>query len=151
MIAFRIDGEPPSATHHAKRLFVAHGRAMMADTPELVKARKWYATAILPYRPESPLAGPIRLSLRFVWPYRASESRSVIAAGLDVAKTSRPDCSNLAKTIEDQLARLGFFADDAQVTELFVSKAWGPRPGVEVRVEEISLATAKQTTLLETA
>jgi Holliday junction resolvase RusA-like endonuclease len=135
-ISFVIEGEPPTATHQSKRLFVVCGHARIADTPELNKAKRWYAAKLAPHVPPAPLSGPLSLTLRFVWPFRKSESRRSIAYG-DLRKDTHPDCSNLAKTIEDQMAKLGFMANDSIVAELHVSKWWGARPGVEVTLCEL--------------
>ena len=52
-------------------------------------------------------------------------------------RTSKPDTDNLEKALKDEMTRLHFWYDDAQVCSEIVEKFWSDPCGVFVRVEEL--------------
>ena len=50
-------------------------------------------------------------------------------------RTSKPDTDNLEKALKDEMTRLHFWHDDAQVCSEIVEKFWSDPCGVFVRVE----------------
>lgn len=134
-LEFFLPCVPPTTTHHHKRIVNAGRFARMADRPELNEAKHLLDSLLLSHRPSSPLKGPVSLALEFTWPWRKSEPKKRRALGR-VPHTSRPDCSNLAKTIEDRLVSLCFLEDDNSVASLKVQKWWGDKPGIFVRLAE---------------
>lgn len=136
MISFFLAIKPFKTTHHAKKI-VRRGRFVgLADKPELVKARETYDALLMPFRPEKPLEGALSLRLMFHFPYLKSHSRKF--REYIQHKKTKPDCSNLAKTFEDCLCRMGFFNDDGQVAHLRVEKAYSSSPGVYVAIFSLS-------------
>lgn len=133
-LQFRIACVPPKTSHHAKRIVRIGTFARLADKPELVAAKAMLDSALLPHQPAAPVKGPVELNLHFEWPWRASETKRNRALGM-MAHTSRPDCSNLAKTLEDRLVALRFLEDDNAVFKLVVTKWWGDHPGIEVEIK----------------
>lgn len=138
MPTFRLAIVPPEATHHAKKI-VRIGKgptafSKLADTPQLVEAKRTIDAALLSHRVSAPLRGPVRLTLEFTFPWRVSEPKRVRARGR-IPRTTKPDCSNLAKTTEDRLVAMGFLEDDGQVVELIVRKYFGDTPGIQVTLE----------------
>jgi Holliday junction resolvase RusA-like endonuclease len=84
----------------------------------------------------APFEGPLSVSLRFRMPIPASASKrtkAAMAAG-EIAPTTKPDLSNLVKSIEDAMNRI-VFADDSQIVRNFNTKIYAEQPGVDVRVE----------------
>ncbi len=82
----------------------------------------------------APLTGPVRLVLDF-------RMRRPVGAPKRKEKPhlGRPDCSNLAKAVEDSLAPSLLF-DDAVIVELIVRKRYallGESPGCKVVLEEV--------------
>jgi Holliday junction resolvase RusA-like endonuclease len=139
VIEFFLPCVPPTANHQNKRITTIRARDgrsfhKLGDEPELVKAKQMIDGLLVPYRPPTPLTGPLTLTLEFTWPWRASDSQRTRARRL-IPRTSRPDCSNLAKTTEDRLAQLLFMPDDAFVVELVVRKFFGDHPGIGIRIE----------------
>lgn len=132
-LRFRVNCVPPTTTHHRKRIVKIGKFSRLADKPELIAAKAMLDELLLPYQPPAPVTGPYTLSLEFTWPWRASESKRVRARGR-IPHVSRPDCSNLTKTIEDRLVALRFIEDDNAVVDLHVSKWWGTEPGIEVQI-----------------
>jgi Holliday junction resolvase RusA-like endonuclease len=124
---------PPTTTHHSKRIVKVGGFSKLADSERLTDAITTLDALLIPYRPASPVPGPVELYLSFVWPWRKTEPMWKRING-SIPHTSRPDCSNLAKTMEDRLVSLRFIGDDACVSKLTVCKAWGDRPGIYVRI-----------------
>ena len=89
------------------------------------------------YAPQSPITEPIKLTVEFAFPWRASEPLKRKALGR-APHTSRPDCSNIIKIIEDVLTKLGFWKDDSLIADLCVRKFWGDQVGITVRIEPIN-------------
>lgn len=117
------------------KLYVMHHPARkVLDNAKLV------ATFAQRYAPDEPFKGPIRLDLTFVVPWRSGESKRTRAIG-ERPKHTRPDLDNLAKQVCDVLESLGFYRDDAQISDLHLRKRWGPAPRLDVRVERLE-ATA---------
>lgn len=128
-IAFFLPVIPPRVTAQARRATKrADGTYTFYDTPELRDARMKFLANLAQYRPEKPLAGPVRLYTRWYWQS---------ARGLDGWKVSRPDTDNLLKLFKDCMTVCGFWNDDAQVCSETTEKCWGQIPGIAVRVEEI--------------
>jgi Holliday junction resolvase RusA-like endonuclease len=132
-LSFTMPCVPPKTSHHAKRIVRVGGFSRMADSDALNDTKATLDTLLLPYQPSAPLTGPVALTLTFTWPWTSSDSKRVRAGGR-VPHDRRPDCSNIAKTLEDRLVRLRFLEDDGQVVELLVRKFRGASPGIAVAV-----------------
>ncbi len=132
MIEFFLPVVPFKASHHHKKIVRIGKFSRLADKPELVQARSTYESLLTEYAPATPLDGPIRLELNFYFPYNKSHSKKF---KLTVQpKDTKPDCSNLAKTFEDCLCRMGFFHDDGQVSQLIVRKFYSDKAGIGVGI-----------------
>lgn len=141
-IAFRVTCVPPTATHHHKKIITLRtkgGREFhkLGDKSELKDAKATIDSLLLPHQPKAPIVGLVRLTFVFEWPWRSSDPKRVRALGR-VRKGTKPDCSNLAKTLEDRLVALRFIEDDAPVAELVVRKWWSDTPGISVRIESLT-------------
>lgn len=90
-----------------------------------------------------PLAGAVAVALYFYFLAPKSVKRA--------APSVRPDIDKLTRAVLDGLTMAQVFADDAQVTELAVSKRYGPRTGVLVRVAPAELITAQLTSAARAA
>jgi Holliday junction resolvase RusA-like endonuclease len=131
MIDFFMPCDPPTASHHAKQIIRLGKFYSLADKPELKAARKMLEKLMMPHRLPAPITGAVTLTLEFTWPWRSGDSKRARAQGR-IPKPTRPDCSNVAKTTEDRLVKMGFLEDDGQVVELIVRKWVGDRPGIRV-------------------
>ena len=83
-----------------------------------------------------PFEGPLSLSLRFRMPIPKSATRRVktsMAAG-EIAPTTKPDATNLAKAVEDAMNGV-VFVDDCQIVRCFITKIYAESPGADVRIE----------------
>ena len=73
-----------------------------------------------------PTADPVRLELRFVLarPKSHYDKAGIVRKRMPRSHTAKPDVDNLAKAVLDAIQHLGVWVDDAQVTELLVTKRW---------------------------
>lgn len=137
-LAFFLPCVPPTTTHQRKRIIRIGKFTRLGDSPELQATRAMLEELLLPHQPAAPVRGAVVLSLEFTWPWLASTPKRVRAEFERVPKTTKPDCSNLAKTLEDRLAALRFIEDDALVAALHVSKWLGDTPGIHVDIAPIA-------------
>lgn len=85
-----------------------------------------------------PLTGALSVSMRFRMPIPKSApkwQRLAMAAG-EIPHTSKPDCSNALKAIEDAFNGV-VWVDDSQIVRGFQTKVYSDHPGVDVRVEAL--------------
>lgn len=126
---------PPKTTHHAKRIVFPKGSrfARLADTAGLRDTKAFWYEVLTQIRPASglPVEGPMSLELDLVWPFLTSHSKRFRAQPV-AWYTTKPDCDNLAKAITDQMVRAGYFANDARIAVLTVTKRHGEQPGVRI-------------------
>lgn len=140
-VSFFVACVPPKTNHQRKRIVRIGGFARLADKPELVAAKALLDAVLLPHQPLMPVFGPVRLELEVTWPWRSSEPKKRRLLGC-APHTSRPDASNILKTIEDRLVALRFIGDDANVCEVTVRKFWGDEPGIRVTITPIAATGA---------
>lgn len=141
-LTIEITARIPTTTHQSKQIitFRPKGRApisSIANTPNLNEAIAQWDRILAPHAPGSPLKGAIRLSCVFTFPWRETEpGKNRVPEG--ILHTSRPDLSNLIKTMEDRLQELGYVEDDARIAQYGeVTKLWGDHPGLRLTLEEI--------------
>lgn len=132
-IRFRISCVPPKTSHHRKRIVRIGKFSRLADKRELVEAKHMLEALLLPHQPAQPIAGAVSLALEFTWPWLRGHSKQFKSAGMQ-PHTSRPDLTNVAKTLEDRLVALRFIEDDSRVVELILVKYWGDEPGIGVSI-----------------
>ena len=138
VLEFRVDGNPPSITHQAGlKTAVRFGHAMHYKTGKYKRQEQNIVAVTLARLPKgwTPIEGPIRLSLKIVEPYRASEKKRITKTGVEIPKSTKPDLENLEKGWIDCLTMAGLWVNDAQIAVKETSKWWGPRPYWAVRVE----------------
>lgn len=145
MIAFHLAIVPPKATSQSagKRMFIPKdkegrvtGRPMFFKNKDAKQAEHDFTVLLQPFRPPAPIDNPIKLEVDIVWPWRATEPNWRRALGR-VYHTSKPDCSNWIKQMEDCMTKLRYWNDDGQVCDLHVTKAWGDKVGIYVSITEM--------------
>lgn len=136
MITFHLPIVPPKATSQSagKRIVVVKGKPMFFKSGKAQAVENDLTLLCAPHKPRQPFECPITLSVDYVFPWRKSEPKKRRALGR-VPHTSKPDCSNMVKMLEDCLTKLGFWKDDSLVSDLQVTKAWGDAVGIYVRIE----------------
>lgn len=137
MIQFFVSCVPPTANHQRKRIVRIGKFSRLADKPELVAAKAMLDSILLPHQPVTPIVGAVAMTLEFTWPWLKGHAKKVKAQGR-IPHTSRPDCSNVTKTLEDRLVALRFLEDDSAVVDLTVRKFWGDAPGIAVTIRALA-------------
>lgn len=128
-IAFTIPGKP--FAKQRPRFSRASGRTY---TPaETVSFERTVGQIAMQHFP-APLSGPVRVEVIATFAPAKSLSRVKALALMGKGHTSRPDADNLGKAICDGLNRIAF-ADDAQIAEISIRKAWGPNDQTTIFVE----------------
>lgn len=139
-IKFRLDCIPPKSTGQAGlRILKRKDGSRFIGKIENSKssiAKNELLTLIMPHRPRKPLEGAIRMDIKWIYPWKSTEPKKNRVNGYKYCD-KKPDCDNLTKLIQDQLSRLGFWIDDAQVAILHFEKMWADEPGIEVEITEL--------------
>lgn len=129
MIVFRVLGTPKGQPRPRAFVRGRHAGVYNPDTADDWKAA--IAVQAARYAPAKPLEGPVSVQMTFAMP-RPQRLRRAISSVPHVAK---PDIDNLVKAVLDVLTRVGFWADDAQVSHLLVAKHYAlpeQEPGVSL-------------------
>jgi Holliday junction resolvase RusA-like endonuclease len=93
-------------------------------------ARAKLAAHLAQHTPESPIDGPVRLVTKWCWTSSRKRPNGQW-------KVTRPDTDNLVKALKDQMTKLGYWHDDAQVASEVTEKFWADVPGIYVKVERL--------------
>lgn len=126
---------PPTVTHNDLEAFTRGGRPSIRKSARLKEAEdslmaRMGAMAREAEEGGGPLTGPLSLEVRWCFPTCGRREGGE-------PHTSRPDVSNMLKTLEDCLVRVGVIDDDRLVCSLAASKGYMDPPGVYIRAEEI--------------
>lgn len=126
---------PPTVTHQDKKLhaYLKGGKphAVLHDSAGLRDAKAKLHGALAPHRPAKELRGAVRLVVK--WCFPAGEAHQD-----GEYKTTKPDTDNLEKALKDEMSRLHFWRDDAQVASEISEKFWAAIPGIYVKVVELN-------------
>jgi Holliday junction resolvase RusA-like endonuclease len=137
---FYVRCNPPKATSQMRKIVrfkdkAGNQKTSLVPNAKSAAAKRSLYSMFLEHSPEVAFVGPVRLSIAFVWPWRASETKGNIKKFSD----KRPDADNLAKIATDALMDAGYFArDDSQVASLHVVTGWGGKHGIFIGIEELN-------------
>lgn len=137
-IEFTIGCIPPKTTAQSTtRVFKnKYTRKMfIGKTERGATTRNEIIGLLLPFKPELPLQGALKLKIEWVYPYLKSVRKK--DKGLKIPCTTRPDCDNLCKFLCDCMTRCGFWIDDAQVSQLEFYKYYFEKPCIHIEIEKI--------------
>jgi Holliday junction resolvase RusA-like endonuclease len=126
----------PTVTSQMKGATVVGGKVRFFKKKKVKDSENTFHALFFPHRPQSPFEGPVCLIIHLVFPWRKSEKKKVINGYSLYPVTTRPDLSNLIKTIEDVMTTLRFWNDDGQVSTLNISKSYGDHPGIRLNVSQ---------------
>jgi Holliday junction resolvase RusA-like endonuclease len=112
------------------------GKIRFFKKKKVRESENTFHSLFFPHRPSVPFTGPVCLIIHLVFPWRKSEKKSVINGYRLYPVTTRPDLSNLVKTIEDVMTTLRFWNDDGQVSTLNISKQYGDNPGIKLNITQ---------------
>lgn len=142
-IRFWVDGIPKGQPRPRAFTRMIGGRAV-ARVFNPAEAEGWKGLISLAARvhcPPSPLNVPLALSVAFYLPRPKSLMRRKDPDEAFPA-TCKPDLDNALKAVMDCLTQLGFWRDDALVTDLVARKllcAKNGRPGALVTIRAVNL------------
>jgi Holliday junction resolvase RusA-like endonuclease len=120
----------PSVTQQTHKITAKGAKPRIYETAELKAARQLFRDHLAKHRPEAPLEGPVELSV--IWCYPASKAHPD-----GTWKTTKPDTDNLVKMLKDELTRLGFWHDDAQVCHESLNKLYNQISGVSIQIRRL--------------
>lgn len=115
----------PSATQQTHKVSTRSGKPQFYEPQELKTARLLFRDLLARRKPEAPLEGPVYLRVVFYYPATKQHPSGAW-------KTTRPDTDNLIKMLKDEMTRLGFWKDDAQICSEWISKVYYEHPGIEI-------------------
>lgn len=121
----------PTVTQQGHKISTSGGKKRIHDTAELRTVRQLFRDHLARHRPEAPLEGPVELYV--VWCYPDTKTHP---AG--TWKTTKPDTDNLIKLVKDEMTRLGFWLDDAQVCMELNAKCYDRISGVSFRIRSMT-------------
>jgi Holliday junction resolvase RusA-like endonuclease len=103
-----------------------------ASTAKYETQLRYAAAQVMGDRP--PLDGPLRLEMTIVAPIPGSwpKKKQEAARSGELLPTGKPDLDNLMKVID--AANLVVWIDDSQITDARLTKAYGDKPGLWLRV-----------------
>lgn len=123
---------PPSVSAQQKRANFVGGKPVFFHGQRMTREIQTWTSLLKPHAPPTPFDGALTVTLCLVWPHLKSTKAADRARYLP--KTTRPDVDNVAKAIIDQLTKLRFIRDDANVTRLVLEKWHGPEEGVGIHL-----------------
>lgn len=129
MIEFFIPGEPVPKARMRVRL--TRGRLWRQTPEETVRWETYLKTCAGEYAPETLIDEAFRMEMHFILtkPPSLPKKRRF--------PDRKPDWSNLVKSVEDALEGV-IYTNDSRCVEGFVTKRYGEKPGVRVKIELMS-------------
>lgn len=140
-IEFILHCEPPKHTAQGSSVILQNfktGKYFIGKkaNSKATQTKNELLALLIPYRPQIPLQGAIKLEIDIFYSWRKSETKKNRAKGI-MPVVVKPDLDNWVKQFNDCLTRLAFWRDDAQVADMHLRKFYSDQPRIEVRIEEI--------------
>ena len=138
---FKLKMIPPTATAQQKGERVVGGYIHHYKKKNVAQAEAILRDALLPYVPEKPITDrPISLHAVWMFPYPKSAKKH--KPGFDRFKITRPDTDNMNKMLKDVMTDMGFWKDDALISDELIRKVYSDEPGIMIWIfthEEVDL------------
>lgn len=120
-IAFFLNFEPnpPTITHQdGIKARIVKGRVQFYKSAALRELEAAYISRLKRFAPAERWNRPVCLMAKWIFckPKKGAEG----------FKATRPDLTNMVKTLEDCMTRCGYWRDDALVCREVLEKVWGP-------------------------
>lgn len=140
MLYFELPITPPTATAQQKKHYYNKnlGRVATYKPKNVVSAENLLMTALYVHKPASPLGGALSVSIVFYFPFKKTEKKRVIKAGLPVPKVTKPDLDNMAKNVLDAMTKLGYWDDDALICNLNLRKYYAPQGKIAISIDKFN-------------
>lgn len=134
----------PTVTHNDLVPFRRKGKLGIRKSDELKEAEdRIIARIIAAGVPDIPLDGALRLHV--TWCFHVTGNHRQGEPHL-----TKPDTSNLLKTLEDCLTRCKVIRDDSLICSHDLTKGWSDPQGIYARVERIGLDSGDGTATMGT-
>ena len=127
---FFLPIQPPTVTHQQKQVSAKNGKPVFFEPSELTAARAKLQAHLAKHVPEKKYAGAIRVVAKWLFPITGKHKDGEY-------KTTKPDCSNLIKLLEDVMTDLGYWEDDRLVASLIIEKFYANTPGIYICIESL--------------
>lgn len=127
-IDFFLEMDPPTATYQEKNMNWKTKSMYQDDRSADAKAK--LRAHLVKHIPDQPLNGPLRMTV--TWGFLAKGKHR-----FNTWCMNKPDLDNAQKALQDAMTELGFWKDDAHITDLHTSKIWTWHPGIFISVEEL--------------
>ncbi len=151
LVSFFVPGLPVAQPRQRTRVVAAAGRTFSQNyTPAKHPVNEFKAAirlACAAAHQGEPLAGPLAMTARFVFPRPKSMTRK--SGNLGLWKASKPDWDNVGKALADALTGL-LWADDAQLAIVTIHKRIagdGEQAGASVEVRGLAQSGKESITL----
>ena len=120
----------PTTTHQMKKASIKNSKIVFYEPAELKAVRSKLEAHLSWHVPKQKHTTAIRLVVKWLFPVTGKHTDGEY-------KTTKPDCSNMIKLLEDVMTFLGFWTDDALISSLVVEKFWSEKPGIYICIEEL--------------
>lgn len=87
--------------------------------------------ALIERKPKQPIPKETPTKARVVFTYASKQKKR-----WGEFKTTKPDCDNLMKNLQDYMTKFGYYTDDNQLVHLDVQKFWGEKNKIEIELTE---------------
>lgn len=134
LLAFFVTCDPTGSTAQQKGVRIVNGKPMFFTKAKVKKAEQQIARLFTPYALSTSTVGALSVEMEFIYPWRKGEKRSITEKFSRIPKDTKVDVDNAAKVCLDQMTKLRFFEDDAQIACLILRKFWGDTPGIRVNI-----------------
>lgn len=124
--------EPPTVTAQQAKVAVVGNRPIFYRPEKVKAARQMLIRHLRPFKPDTPLEGPIELHV--IWKFPKGKRHKNFEW-----RVTKPDTDNLQKMLKDCMTELGFWKDDAQVVVEHVEKLWSDDPtGIAIEIQVLN-------------
>lgn len=130
MIEFFMPMIPPTTTAQQHKVSVQNGKPVFYDPPDLAKAKNKLKNNLIPYVPDIPFDGALRLVVKWCFPITGKHNDGEY-------KYTKPDTDDLNKALKDIMEDLGFYVNDSRVASETIEKFWAEVPGIWIHLEKI--------------
>lgn len=141
MIEFVLHCEPPKHTAQGSSTILKNfktGKFFIGKkaNSKATQAKTELLWLLMPHRPQKPLEGALKLQIDLFYSWRKSEPKKNREKGV-LPMYVKPDLDNWCKQFNDCLTRLAFYHDDAQISDLHITKQWSDEPKIVVKINDL--------------
>lgn len=122
--------KPPTITAQEHEVTIVNGKPIFYDPEELKIAKAKLKAHLIPYAPNKPYDGALRLMVKWCFPLTDKHFDGEY-------KYTKPDTDNLNKALKDIMQELRFYKNDSRIACEIIEKFWAKIPGIYIRLENI--------------